>query len=68
MKKENKDFKKQLQRVKDLILQYQYRMRNGATRNKMFLYAALIKKCEDAASRKDEDAIGIYYKELQLCD
>lgn len=64
----NKDFKKQIQRVKDLISHYQTTQGGMISRRKIIILSGLIKKCEDAAIRKDEQVIGIYYKELQLCD
>lgn len=70
MKANNKDLKKQIQRIKDLILQYQYRYRNGITRRKMFSHIELLKKVEDAinSAKPDEIAIGEYFKQLEKAD
>jgi hypothetical protein len=62
----NKDFKKQIQRVKDLILHYQTVQRGAVSRGKVILLSSLVKKCEDAAVRNDTQVIGIYYNELKF--
>jgi hypothetical protein len=64
----NKDFKKQIQRVKDLISYYQTAQRGAVSRLKIIILSSLIKKCEDAATRNDTQVIDIYYKELKLAE
>jgi len=64
----NKDFKKQLQRVKNLILHYQTVQRGAVSRIKIIILSSLLKKCQDAATRKDEQVIEIYYNELKLAE
>ena len=63
-----KAFQKEIERVKDLILKYQYGYRSSGSRSKINILSSLLKKCQDAATRKDNQVLDIYYNELKLCD
>jgi len=63
-----KAFQKEIERVKDLILKYQYGHRNSGSRSKINILSSLLKKCQDAATRNDKQVIGIYYNELKLVE